>query len=169
MLFTCTCIIWFRYFCAFWCFSLHGQLIFVQQSGCAFWAEGEQLLLVHQHKNHNRHRQLGKKNTENSQRPKTFCTTHRAMHQLTFMRAMIQKAYATLAFSSTGSECGEFSAWITGDLKLDLKSGIISVAFSVLLLPRQCSDMKGSAIRGLTRAPSPMKKCSAWKERQDSN
>ncbi len=76
MLFTCTCIVWFRYFCAFWCFSLHGQLIFVQQSWCAIWAEGEQLLLVHQHKNHNRHRQLGEKNTEISQRPKTFCTPH---------------------------------------------------------------------------------------------
>lgn len=91
-------------------------------------------------------------------------TAHRAVHQLTFMTAMIQKAYDTLAFSSTSSECGECSARITGDLSLDLKWWSISVAFAVLLLPRQCSDMKGSAIRGLTRAPSPMKKCSAWKQ-----
>lgn len=92
----------------------------------------------------------------------TTANAHRAtVLQLTLMRAMIQKAYDTF-FSSTGPESGELSGRFTGDLKLDLKWWIISVAFSVLLLPGQWSDMKGSAIRGLNRAPRPMKKCRAW-------
>lgn len=86
-----------------------------------------------------------------------------AVHNLTFMRAMIQKAYDTLGFSWTGRECGEVS-WITG---ANLKWWSKTEAFSVLFAPRQCSEMNGSAIRGLIKAPSPMKKCSAYSQSQN--
>lgn len=94
---------------------------------------------------------------------------------LTLIRAMIQKAYDTRvpALSCGGSPESDWldqrhaSVWCWPRTLEAWNRWLPEVALAVLLAGKQlASDRKGSAMRGLSRAPKPTKKWRTWWEEE---